>query len=197
VVRLPVLLFLLLPAWAAGPAGKAIDADTLAMVQAFLKLPTDQLPAEHVPRFLDVDPEALPAKLKKPFLARRLELYTLKHLAEGRKKGSIRMPEENCIAPKEASSRDIHILKIAGYAEITEDEEKFLMKETKCTEHDLMCEFSLQVILDKENKIDKRRLFLHVKDPMSALVGMYRQYGRTRQTNFFGAGFPTCAPRLK
>ena len=195
-VRLLALSLLLLPARAAA-AGKALDGDTLAMVKAFLKLPTEKLPAEHVPRFLAVDPELLPAKLRRPFRAKRIELHTFRQLADGKKKGNIRMPDENCLVPKEATSREVGILKMAGYAEITDQEERFLIEQTKCTEHDLMCEFTLRIIIDKENKIEGRRLFMHGKDPMMALVGTYRAYGRTRQTNFFGMGFPTCAPRLK
>ncbi|MDD5657739.1 MAG: hypothetical protein PHF00_10855 [Elusimicrobia bacterium] len=197
-VRLAALCLLLaLPARAAEPAAKALDDDTLAMVRAFLKTPTSDLPAEHVPRFLEVDPQALPPKLRRPFRAKRLELYTLKQIADGKRRGSIRMPEADCLVPKDATSAEVGILGMAGYVEITDDDELFLMRQTKCTEHDLMCEFSLRVVLDKENKINRRRLFLHVKDPMMGLVGMRRAYGSVRQTNFFGAGFPSCASRLK
>ena len=74
------------------------------------------------------------------------------------------------------------------------------MKSTKCTEHDLMCEFTLRIIIEKykvgKKKFKRRRLFLHGKDPLMALVGRYRQGGKG-PNKFFGVGGPTCAPRLK
>ena len=70
---------------------------------------------------------------------------------------------------------------------------------TQCTERDLMCEFTLQVVTGKAKKTGhaRRFLFLHPKDPMFALVAQYREQGRVKQTNFFGIGSPVCAPRLK
>lgn len=185
----------LAPAHAAEP----VDADTLALVKTFIKTPTDQLPVEHIGRFLAVDPHALPAKLQRPFVAKRVELYTLKQLADGKKRGNIRMPEEHCSIPKDSQTTSIGILQLAGYAEIFDDEEQFVMEKTQCTEHDLMCEFTLQVILvaGKKKTETQRRLFMHGKDPMMALISQYREMGRVKQTNFFGIGFPTCAPRLK
>jgi len=177
----------------------APDTDTVAMVQAFLKMPTEKLPAEHIPRFLSVDPETLPAKLRRPFIVKRLELYTLKQLADGRKRGSVRMPEENCDVPKDAKSNSAAVLKMAGYEEILEGEESWVIQQTKCTEHDLLCEFSLQILLVREgqSKRTRRLLFLHEKDPLFALVAQYRE-GHVGSTKFFGiGGFPSCAPRLK
>jgi len=169
------------------------------MVKAFLKMPTEKLPAEHIPRFLAVDPAALPEKLRRPYQAKSIELYTLKQIAEGKKRGSVRMPEENCAIPQESRAKSVNILRMAGYEEISESEEEFVMGKTNCTERDLMCEFSLQIAVERTGKkgAARRRLFLHLRDPIFALVGQYRQQGRIRQTNFFGIGFPTCAPRRK
>ncbi|MDD5628217.1 MAG: hypothetical protein PHU21_04070 [Elusimicrobia bacterium] len=189
----------------AGPAvlglaqGPALDDDTLEMVKAFLKLPTEQLPAEHIPKFLAVEPAALPAALRQRYLAKRLELYALRHIAEGKKKGIVRMPEEDCSTIKEAEGMEIKVLRMARYEEISEDEESWLMDTTRCTEHDLMCEFSLLIRTEaKGKKGEKRhRYFLHPVDPLMALVGAYRRSGRNVATNFFGVGGVSCAPRLK
>jgi hypothetical protein len=85
---------------------------------------------------------------------------------------------------------------MAGYETITDEEERWVMDKTKCTERDLMCEFSLQVVNVKAKKpgSEKRLLFLSPRDPIFALIGQYRAVGRVKQTNFFGLGTPTCAP---
>ena len=185
------------PAGDAAAAATALDPDTLAMVKAFLKLPTDQIPAAHIPRFLAVDPAALPAKLRQSFLAKRIELYTLKQLADGKKRGSVRMPEADCSIPKDTQGSAM-VLLMAGYEEINSNEEDYVMEQTKCTERDLMCEFTLQIVLPPKTKKGRqeRRLFLHVNDPLFAIVGLYRGHGRA-STHFFGLGGVSCAPRLK
>ena len=205
IAMLTALLILCLPA-AARAAGEATPPakagtpaakDTVELVQAFLDTPTTELPPDFIPEFLAVNPDVLPKKLQQPFLAKRLELYTLKQIVGGKKKGVVRMPEENCSIVKEAKGDSAGVLQMAGFEPITEDEELWLMKQTKCTEHDLMCEFTLQVVIAKTKKTGYARkfLFLHPKDPIFALVEQYRQVGRIKQTNFFGIGTPMCAPR--
>jgi len=198
VIRAILLVMLSLSLACAGETAEsaaALDQDTLEMVKAFVKMPTEDLPVGHIPKFLAVDPRALPAGLRQSFAAKRLELYTLKHVAEGKKKGGVRMPEENCSAPGEAEGQSLKVMRLAGFEEISDDEERFVKEKTNCTEHDLMCEFTLKVLLNKRSA--RRRLFLHMKDPLFALVGQYRETGRLRQTKFFGIGNPVCASRLK
>jgi len=182
----------------AAAAAPALDQDTLAMVKAFLRLPTDQIPAAHIPKFLAVDPAALPEMLRQRFLAKRLELFTLKQLADGKKKGSVRMPEADCAVPRDAQSKSAGLLGMAGYEEIKELEEDYVMEQTRCTEHDLMCEFTLQILAPPGDKKEGqgRRLFLHQDDPLFAMVTLYRRHGRA-STHFFGLGGVSCAPRLK
>ena len=205
---LTALLLILLPAVARAaedapapaPATTATEAPTAQdkekLVQYFLDTPTAELSPDLVPEFLSIDADELPKKLRQPFAAKRLELYTLKQLADGKKKGGVRMPEADCAAPKDAKADSVRILKMAGYEEITDDEEHFVMDKTKCTERDLMCEFSLQVAVVKAKKAggSRKYLFLYPQDPIFALVGQYREQGRLRQTNFFGANAPVCAP---
>ncbi|MBI5241330.1 MAG: hypothetical protein HY926_12730 [Elusimicrobia bacterium] len=201
----PALLILSLPAaaWAGALAELKAEApaadDKVKLVQAFLDMPTAELPADLVPEFLAVDPATLPEKLREPFAAKRLELYALKQIVGGKKRGAVRMPEENCAIEKEAKADSARILMMAGFGPITEDEERFVMDKTNCTERDLMCEFSLQIVGVKaaKKKPAHRLLFLHLRDPLMALVGQYREMGRVKQTNFFGIGGPVCAPRLK
>lgn len=185
------------PTMESAAASPALDPDTLEMVKSFLKTPTENLPAEHIPRFLEVDPKSLPKKLRRPFEAKCVELYSLRQVAAGNKRGGWRTPEENCEVVKEGRSNSAGILILAGFLEISEDEELWLMKETNCTEHDLMCEFTLQVVAEKAGKKApaRRRLFLHQRDPVFALISQYREEGRVRQTKFFGIGGLHCAPR--
>ena len=186
------------PSSAAATEAPSLDEDALAMVKAFLKMPTAQLPAAHIPKFLAVDPAALPEKLRQPFWAKRLELYTLKQLADGKKKGGVRMPEEDCSIPKDTRSTSAGPLRRAGYEEISGLEEDYVMEQTECTEHDLMCEFTLQILAPSRGMKEGhgRRLFLHQNDPLFAMVALYRQHGRA-STRFFGIGGVNCAPRSK
>jgi hypothetical protein len=182
------------------PAG-ALDEDTLAMVKAFLRMPTEQLPPEHIPKFLALDPAALPKKLRRPFEAKRLELYSLKQLGQTRKQGNILMPDDHCEVPKEAKSQDVSLLMMAGYKEITEDEEIWVGQRTRCTEHDMLCDFSLQILDERVGSGKKarrrRRYFLFCSlacDPLMVLVGVHRAHVNDPNTNFFGTGAgPVCS----
>ena len=186
-------IILAVSAAAAEPKPEKLDPDTLAMVEAFLKRPLSELPAQHIDRFVAVDPLSLPLRLRAKYEARRLELFTLKSLAAGKKKGTVRMPEKDCAIPDDTRARGgAAIYKMAGYMELFEDEVEHLKGRTKCTEPELMCEFSLRIVVETRNKRKDIKYFLHVKDPLSALVAEYRSQRRSRQTNFFGTMAPTC-----
>lgn len=163
------------------------------MVKAFVKMPTDSLPPGSIDRFMAVEAQALPKDLRRPFEAKKLELQSLRDIALAKKRGFVRMPEKDCAIPKERENREIDLLLLAGFLPIDEDEESFLMDKTKCTEHDLMCEFSLLIALEKKGKKTYRRYFLHSKDPLMAYVGEYRASGKVGgSTNFFGRVPPNC-----
>jgi hypothetical protein len=184
------------PSPASSPAGAPTAQDKEKLVRAFLDTPTAELQPDLIPEFLAIDPGELPKKLRQPYEAKRLELYTLKQIIEGKKKGNVRMPEADCAIDKEAKGDSVGVMKMAGYEEISEDEERWVMDKTKCTERDLQCEFTLQVLAAKAKKTGhaRRFLFLHPKDPIFALVSQYREQGRAKQTNFFGIGAPACTP---
>ena len=190
VVSVLLSLCLSLPAAAAAP-----DKDAAAFVEKFLKIPTADLPIDQIERFLGIKPEELPARLRKPYKAKKLELFTMKHIAEKSKSGSVRMPADDCSAPVEVREKDAGILKKAGFEEIWDVEVNYLMSRTKCTMRDLMCEFTLHVVIvmGHGKKAADKRYFLHPKDPLFALVAEYRASGREKQTRFFGLGGFTCA----
>ena len=144
-----------------------------------------------------VDIQTLPAPLRPRYKARRLELHTLKHIAEGKKKGTVRIPEADCDIPDEAKDDDPGTLVMAGFVEIAEDEKEYIEEKTKCTERDLMCEFSMQIVVErhkKTNKVKRRRFFLHSNDPLFSLIGAYRSNKRIGgNTPFFGQAWGLCS----
>lgn len=179
------------------PAAPAsLDADTLAMVQKFVKTPTEALPPSAIDRFLAVDAASLPKDLRRPFAAKRIALYTLRQLLHNQKRGTVRMrmPGAECEMPEATVGQTPEILRSAGFSEIFEEEELFLMDKTKCTEDDLMCEFTLRITVELNKKKQKvRRLFMHEKDPLQAFLGEYRVKGKAGgNTNFFRTMPPTC-----
>lgn len=189
---LAALLLGVLPAMAAPAKAKKADPDTLRLVKLFIEVPTGELPVEAIEQFLTVDSDTLPIKLKKPFQAKKLELMTLKHMADTQKGGNARTYSGDCAPPPGSKEADLSILRFGGFwSEITEEEEQFLLKRTDCTEQELLCEFSLQIALGKPPKKGgkrKRHYFLHPKDPLMAYVGEYRAGVELQPTRFFGSG---------
>lgn len=180
------------------------SADTVKMVEFFTKSEISDLPPERIPAFLQVDAGTLPAKLVGPYLARKEELLTLKKMADSRNKPPIRRldmsapPADQCL-PSDNPKME-RILMMAGYGRIDEDEARKLSVDTKCTECELVVEFSLRKIADPKQKKPLKKgeepkflFFLHEKDPLWNLVGLYRA-GRNNPfgTNFFGIGHPSC-----
>lgn len=184
-----LFLFLIL---ASGTHAARLDADTLAMVEAFLKVPTASLPPDSIERFISLESADLPKKLRRPYEAKKLELLTLRNIARSKKKGLLRTPEAGCSAPPENQGRQAGVLKLAGFQEISEEEKLFLEKETSCTEQELVCEFSLTVVVEKKGKQKRWRYFLHENDPVFALVAQFRAGPRKGGTNFFGLSKPSC-----
>ena len=171
------------------------DAETVKFVQYFVKTPVQELQADWIDNFLAIDPGTLPKKLRRSYEARKLELYTLKQVSDSKKKGLLVKTGDDCSIPKDAKSADVALLRMAGYQEIFEDEEKFVIEKTQCSQKQQMCEFTLQVVLEKQpgTKLVRKRYFLHGRDPLMALVAEHRASGEHRNTNFFGLGaFPSC-----
>jgi len=186
-------LALLLPVSSrAGGAGDA-DQSTIKMVEFFLRTPVAELPTEHIDDFLAVDPNTVPKKLRQRFKAKCVELYAFKREAEGKKRGTLRTPEPNCDAPKEGRADEASVLMMAGYVELFEDDLLCVEKETKCTPHDLMCEFTLQSVVEIKGKKKNIRYFMHQNDIIMGIVaGCRGKNGVGKQTNFFGTMKPLC-----
>ncbi len=172
---------------------KRADKETVKMVKTFLKVPIKKLPLGSIEPFLAIDPESLPRRFRRKYKSRRLELNTLRHLAKSKKRGFIRRPTLDCEPGEGSKTTEPGLLKFAGYVEISEEEEGYVLTRTGCTELDLMCEFSLQIIIEeKKGRRKRRRLYLHSKDPLNAFVSEYRQGRGARQSKFFGISVVKC-----
>jgi len=173
------------------------DDDDPQFVEAFLKVEISRLPPEQIDRFVALDPAALPAKLREPFKARRLELRSLRDVAAGKKKGMWRMPDAKCEVPHDSDAGELTVVQRAGYVEITEEEKEWVSEKTKCTERDMLCEFTLKELDFKtKDKKTKRRYFLYCRascDPLMVLIGNYRSKVDDSQSHFFGLAGPTCS----
>ena len=176
------------------PASK----ETVKLVRYFLKTPTEALDAERIPEFMEIDADSLPLKLQAPYLGKKEELLMLKKISDSRKKPPVRLggmdddPPGSCLPDP---PRYLGVLPMAGYETIKEEEEEYLMDKTKCTECDLITEFSLRKVEKTKNASGKKEFvyFLHSKDPLMTLVGAYRAGTKNPfGTNFFGLGYPTC-----
>lgn len=186
-------LMLTLPAAAANTPKARADAETVKLAEQFIKAPADKLPLGSIEFFMALDAETLPIKLQTPFKAKRLGIKTGLRLSEGAKKGNFRMTsDKHCEQPED--EKNIQLLAMVGYAEISQDEKEHLEERTKCTEQDMLCEFTLKIVnFKRPDKTIKHRYFLHSKDPLMMLVDIYRRKLRDNSTNFFGSGGgPTC-----
>jgi hypothetical protein len=72
----------------------------------------------------------------------------------------------------------------SGYESVTEDELKYVVETTKCTEVDLGCRFSMMIFFEKGKD---RLIKFNPADPIMAKVAESRGKGGT--THFFGAGY--------
>lgn len=187
-------------AQAAPPSGAPkADPKTMKLVEYFLKTATGDLPPDDVPAFLAVDPVTLPAKMRDKFEAKRLELLALKKNSDAQYKPPLRLlgkdsTEDNCGPPKEMDS--IGLLQSMGFALIDQEEEEWLMHETRCTECELRTEFTLAlVVTPPKKKGGKKELhyLLHSKDPIFTLIGGRRAGANMTNTAFFGiSSGPKC-----
>lgn len=185
------LIVLLVLGIAASSAAAPATKDEVALVEKFLKLPTSELQPAAIDKFVTIDPETLPKKLRKPYQAKRVELYTLKQLGEGKKKGLIRTVPDDCAEPTDAGSKDGSVLLMAGYEEVQGDDVNCVMERTKCTEREMMCDFTLRIVVERKPKGKKYRFFFHPNDPLMAIVAACRK-STGGQNNFFSSVTATC-----
>lgn len=191
---MPVLLlaFLLaaLPARAedAKAAPTPADKTTLELVDYFLKVPTSEANPKLVAAFLAVDGRTLPKKLRLKAGLKQAEIRDLIKLRAAKKGGSLVQPDAVCTGEEMVRPLAEADIFLGGqYEEIDEDELKYVMDKTHCTELDLGCRFSLKIFFTKSVPKQKpRRMGFLGGDPIMGLIAESR--GKGGSTHFFGFG---------
>lgn len=175
--------------------GVGTSSATVKFVEYFLKTKTAELDAGRIDSFMRILPETLPERLRAKTRAKQSELSALRKLAEMKRKPPIRRaglePINQC-EQQEGTKKQVKVLVEMGFIQIEEDEERWLMEQTRCTECELMLEFSLTVIMvpaEKKGGDTLKYLFIHAKDPLAALLVRYRQGKSAHGTDFFSVGF--------
>lgn len=170
------------------------DEETrLKTAQYMLKTPLDLANPTVVAAFMKLDTTKLPVKLREKARAKQLEVDGVVKIHKGKKKGPFRFPAA-CEIKRYEGPEGIRIMGyIIGNTEITQDEEEYLELKGNCTEDQLICEFSLNVVLIKrKDKPPLRRYFLLEGDPLMAWVAEKRGGGASAGNNYFQALKPSC-----
>jgi hypothetical protein len=170
------------------------DADTVKLADIAIKTSTAELDPTLAGAFLKVDVSTLPSRQRKMARGKQIELRALINVAEGKKKGGIRMigPEE-CVPPK-MTPEDLPMLlnPSLGFVEAQEWAIGEAGTQTECSELDMQCQFSLHIVNMPKGSKPPRRFFFQERDPMLAIVQMKERNIDGKQTHFFGAGFLKC-----
>lgn len=167
------------------------DETTLKLARVVLDTPTAELDPTLAGAFLKVDAETLPIRLRTKARGKQLELRSLIAIAEGKKKGGIRVVGPEGCTPEEFKAADIPMLLAVGFVEAYETGIDGAQQQTQCTELDMQCQFTLKIV-DTPGSKRPRRYFFQERDPMLAIVQLKEQGAKAGQTNFFGSTFLTC-----
>lgn len=170
---------------AADKTGTA-DKNTVELVGYFLKVELADASPKLIDPFLAVDPETLPKKLQKKAAAKQVEVAAVLRVHDVKKKGIfVNPPAQECdektfIKPLSMAG----FFPDPGYETVTEDELKYVVDQTKCTEIDLGCRFSMLIFFEKKKD---RIVKFNAIDPIMAKVAEYRGHGGT--SHLFGMGY--------
>lgn len=189
-----LLLFVLLFAPAARSAD---DADRVKLVEYMLKTPTADADPKLVAPFMEIDTATLPKKFQQKAKAKQVEIQLLLKVAKGKKKGPFRYPEA-CQA-KRYGPEGIQIMNmIIGNTLVEPDEVEYIMLKTSCTEEQLLCEFSLNVVkIPRQGKPPLIKYYLMESDPLMALVAEKRGGGGSAGNKYFQELKPSCQQSFK
>ncbi|HXS99539.1 MAG TPA: hypothetical protein VN915_02590 [Elusimicrobiota bacterium] len=189
---LAALLFAAVPSRAAeakSDAAATADKTTIELVNYFLKVDLSEANPKLIDPFLAVKTETLPKKLQRKAAAKQTEIAALLRIHDIKKKGIFvqstgqACDEASFIKPLSLASAFPSPL---PYEEVTEDELKCVMEQTKCTEIDLGCRFSMLIFFEKKKD---RIIKFNASDPIMAIVAGCRGAGGT--SHFFGMNY-TC-----
>ncbi len=188
---LALVLLLAAPVFAAeaGPD----EATRVKIAEYMLKTPMNEADPTLVSGFMKLDPESLPKKLRDKVRGKQMEIDAVVKIHKGKKKGPFRFPAA-CEIKRYEGPEGIRIMNyIIGNTEILPEEEEYLELKGNCTEEQLMCEFSLNVVLMKRpGKPPLKRYFLMEQDPLMAWVAEKRGGGASAGNQYFQEMKPSC-----
>ncbi|MFI5349593.1 MAG: hypothetical protein ACHQ2Z_08625 [Elusimicrobiota bacterium] len=169
----------------AATAAAAADKETVDLVKYFLTVDLADANPKLIGAFLAVNTGTLPAKMREAAAAKQVQITALLRVHDVKKKGIFVQPTENCSEKDFIKPMNMMRFFSQGYELVNEDELKYVMDKTKCTEIDLGCRFSMLIFFEKK----KDRVVKFVSgDPIMAIVAESHGGGSTK---FFGLGF-TC-----
>jgi len=183
----------------AGPAFSAEtgpdEATRIKIAEYMLKTPMDEADPTLVSGFMKLDPEALPKKLRDKVRGKQMEIDAVVKIHKGKKKGPFRFPAA-CQPKYYDGPEGIRTMNlIIGNVEIAGEEEEYLELKGNCTEEQLMCEFSLNVVRMKplaKGKLPYKRYFMMEQDPLMAWVAEKRGGGASAGNRYFQEMKPSC-----
>jgi hypothetical protein len=192
-MRSLLLALLLLPL----PALAEDEASKLKLVQYMLKTPTADADPNLVAPFMELDADALPKKYRDKAKAKQLEIKSLLKISKGKKKGPFRYPE--ACQPKRYGPEGIQVMNmILGNQEVEIEEVEYIKAKTSCTEDQLICEFTLNVVvLPRKDKPPLVKFYLMESDPLMALVAEKRGGGGSAGNKYFQELKPSCQQSFK
>lgn len=193
-MRMKALTLILCLAGFAGAAGSpGPDGKTrIKIVEYTLKTPLNEADPTLVSGFMKIDPETLPKNIRDKARAKQIEIDAIVKIHNGAKKGPFRFPTA-CQPKRYRGSQGIRIMSmIISNTEIEADEEEYLEKRSECSEDQLICEFSLNVVLiPRPGKAPLKRYYLLAGDPLMAWIAERRGGGKSGG-RYFQELKPTC-----
>lgn len=190
---LALILCLAGSAAAAEPSGPD-EATRIKIVEYMLKTPMNEADPALVSGFMKLDAAALPKKLRDKALAKQLEIDAVVRIHNGKKKGPFRFPSPACTPKRYRGPDGVRIMGlIMSNTEIEWEEEDYIEKKSDCTEDQLICEFSLNVVLiERKGKPPLKRFYLMENDPLMAFVAEKRGGGASAGNRYFQELKPSC-----
>lgn len=170
------------------------DETQVKLAEVVIKTPTAELDPTLAGAFIKLDTATLPKRLRSKARGKQIELRSLIAIAEGKKKGAIRMIGTETCEEEKFTAADIGMLLQVGFVEAQEHGVDGASRQTNCSEQDMKCQFTLKVIVMPPGSKPRRRYFFQEKDPMLAIVQLHEKAASNvgGQTNFFGAGYLAC-----
>jgi hypothetical protein len=177
---------------AADPQTGPDEATRIKIAEYMIKTPLNEADPSLVSGFMKLDTETLPKKLREKARGKQMAIDAMVKLNEGKKKGPFRDPVPTC-NPKYYGPEGVRIMAMMGSEEIEADEEEFIEKKSNCPEAQLMCEFTLNVVvIPRKAKPPIKHYYLMPTDPLMGFLAQKRAGAKAGATTYFEETKPTC-----